>query len=643
MHAGLVHSWFGLPFAGVTILFRMQARLRGTSGNDARFIRASTVFWFLLVLANGQRQHQQPDALSKALLDDLIPPSSAFCTTGANKGTTTISFDYSPDPRNEWDVAAQPLEENLFLFQMGHDDPDTNRTWQLRVGRGSNLYSFIGAYGESVPPQFHANGEFVDDVWQNVVVADSQNRPDAPYFIHQAGTYAKGNRSTPFYSPNVGHYCDQSHCSTASWGQHAHLPTRYKSSALYLNRYTDCGDGVVELTSVIHNMVADHAVPFTYTDVPWGGVRTSTLSDMLVANVSSGARHMTDLWGWGVDTWLPSLSDTGGYTAFAQSLPRDRGPFVLPSGLSLQSLGTCQESGGHSKDFGIYTVWCPIQPTVTVGYGVNTELTLTNPSTGGSIPIVGVHHWSWEGNKVYLYPLVSADEMNIVFPAGANVEVSYRDISLPVEDNLALSIVHGAHAKASWDRWDPRLRMGDSGSKTRDYTVFAINTIADIGPGQTYVQRQFMITDQFLQIDARSRRWSDETMRNRLDLPDTAPRSREVRLYLSTSSSSSGTSSFTVQVEPDQCSFQIPVCVGATAPGPNNAVAYFAISCGDTDHYVGADLYHFSPPSPPNVQSWSCGNSTDRDGGTTEPSWKLLGYFQEGSCPLALATAKFEG
>jgi hypothetical protein len=47
-----------------------------------------------------------------------------------------------------------------------------------------------------------------------------------------------------------------------------------------LNRYKDGGDGVMKLTTVIHNMLAN-----VDTDVPWGGVLKSTLENMLIYSV----------------------------------------------------------------------------------------------------------------------------------------------------------------------------------------------------------------------------------------------------------------------------------------------------------------------------------------------------------------------
>ena len=60
-----------------------------------------------------------------------------------------------------------------------------------------------------------------------------------------------------------------------SWGQHAHVPTPYISSVLYYTRYKDCGDGIVEVTSGLHNHAGGSDI-IDYNNVPWNGVRYST-------------------------------------------------------------------------------------------------------------------------------------------------------------------------------------------------------------------------------------------------------------------------------------------------------------------------------------------------------------------------------
>lgn len=43
----------------------------------------------------------------------------------------------------------------------------------------------------------------------------------------------------------------------ASWGTQAHTPTPFTSPIIYINRYTNCGDGVIEHTQMIYNFAPD--------------------------------------------------------------------------------------------------------------------------------------------------------------------------------------------------------------------------------------------------------------------------------------------------------------------------------------------------------------------------------------------------
>ena len=62
-----------------------------------------------------------------------------------------------------------------------------NQTWTFRVGSGGNIYSFIGAYGEAIPPQRHDDAPWIDEIWQCVTVDVTKPRKPYTYDIHQAG------------------------------------------------------------------------------------------------------------------------------------------------------------------------------------------------------------------------------------------------------------------------------------------------------------------------------------------------------------------------------------------------------------------------------------------------------------------------
>ena len=58
--------------------------------------------------------------------------------------------------------------------------------------------------------------------------------------------------TTPFFSPSLMRHCKGRSCTFGGWGTSAQVSTPFTSSILYFNRYTDCGNGVLEHTLVIH-------------------------------------------------------------------------------------------------------------------------------------------------------------------------------------------------------------------------------------------------------------------------------------------------------------------------------------------------------------------------------------------------------
>jgi len=242
-------------------------------------------------------------SLAQALLEDMLPPASSQCA-GVSPGQTGFTFDYTPsDNTSQWDETSVMYEADVFLAEMSHTEPNSDRNWKLRVGKAGNMYSFVGPFGETVPPQFHTDAPWIDEVWQSVAVHQAKNNQaplNKPNFIHQAGAYmrdcsnADGSTTScaaadsvegdymerPFYSPTLARHCNVSSCSFASWGTQAHTPTPFTSAAIYMNRYRDCGNGVLEYTQLVHNFGDD---VFDYLNMPWGGVRPSVLQDLLVS------------------------------------------------------------------------------------------------------------------------------------------------------------------------------------------------------------------------------------------------------------------------------------------------------------------------------------------------------------------------
>eukprot|EP00581_Thalassiosira_minuscula_P014784 CAMPEP_0183721232 /NCGR_PEP_ID=MMETSP0737-20130205/13573_1 /TAXON_ID=385413 /ORGANISM="Thalassiosira miniscula, Strain CCMP1093" /LENGTH=1108 /DNA_ID=CAMNT_0025951205 /DNA_START=33 /DNA_END=3360 /DNA_ORIENTATION=- len=331
------------------------------------------------------------DALDKAILDDLLEQYSTYVPTTC-PGTdvdsatnlaldATTSFSYAwpgTNAASEWYAPFVPFEESLFQAVMSYDDGAGDRGWSIRVGTGGNVYShFTDMYGETMPPQAHATAPWIDEVFQMVAVNTVLNKNTAypqycpgpntenkdeckPYFLHQAGAYQQDDPFTdvPFFSPALARHCSGNSCSFLSWGTSAHVNTPFTSPVIYMNRYTNCGNGKIEHTQMMHNFADPNNALSTstnidqrYFNVGWGGVRASTLPFALEPNPTDGSLDYADpdnvdflyLCNWGLDdpnkdttpadsTVFKDLKDLGGYTTFVADglLVNKTLPDVLP-------------------------------------------------------------------------------------------------------------------------------------------------------------------------------------------------------------------------------------------------------------------------------------------------------------------------
>ncbi|WP_018969589.1 hypothetical protein [Rubritalea marina] len=205
-----------------------------------------------------------------------------FSFMPVESGGMVVHSSECTDNGSEW---APGLEEKkVFQHEIRWGDKETG--WQLRVGKGGQIYSFVGPFGEAMPPQIHKGSEWNDEVWQLVSICTSKNdrtlvregkvrkRPLA-YFIHGSGVYKRDPKlEETFYNPVLAESsCDSSY-AILNWGQHAHVPTIYKSGALYYTRFNTLKDGTIELNYAIHNFGDD---VLNYFNTPWGGVRHSNL------------------------------------------------------------------------------------------------------------------------------------------------------------------------------------------------------------------------------------------------------------------------------------------------------------------------------------------------------------------------------
>jgi len=222
-------------------------------------------------------------------------------------------------------------ERSVFHAELGWRGAH-GRWYDLRVGRGGQIYSLRGPFGESVPPQVHKGAPWIDEVWQIVSVSrDRQNRRRFPerrrplaYFIHGSGIYLRDSRrAEPFYCPMLASAWDPARrrYGVLTWGQHAHVPTVYRSGALYYTALRAMGDGVIEVIYAVHNFGRD---TLDYFNTPWGGVRHSALPVHVLSRPDGSTREVGGRFGTPETTC--NVSETGGWAAFVQdgSTPDDR-------------------------------------------------------------------------------------------------------------------------------------------------------------------------------------------------------------------------------------------------------------------------------------------------------------------------------
>ena len=249
----------------------------------------------------------------------------------SNTGNQSFISTYSASG-STWAVDSFP-ESMVFHAQLDYTDPtDSAQSYSLRIGKGGNIYSFRGAFGESVPPQWRnpnwaqpsygggtSYAPWVDEVWQMVAVDGALNNvPDSSYFIHQAGVYLKTPEQTePFYSPMLAEYYneDDRSYSVVNWGQQAHTEDlqniNFRSDMLYYTRYTVIGDGILQVDNMMYNFGQDN---INFINVPWGGVRNSSLDHFFISDPSGNYTLEEGLYG---QTPVIQTANTAGWVAWS--------------------------------------------------------------------------------------------------------------------------------------------------------------------------------------------------------------------------------------------------------------------------------------------------------------------------------------
>ncbi|MDW5290823.1 T9SS type A sorting domain-containing protein [Formosa sp. PL04] len=228
--------------------------------------------------------------LAQANLLDIMPntavdksfythvPKVDYGNLFQQSGTTSFTTAYSPS-NSYWIDPTAADEEHVYLAKLQHSAATAANSWELRIGKGGQMYSFKSAYGEGIPPQSIVRSTWMDEVWQAVSVNTTLSNRDFSsgfYFVHGAGAYNYDGVEQAYYSPLMASYYDEVEKAyyVTNWGTQAHIPSLYKSEILYTTKYKEIGEGILEVTYIIQNF---GDVTINHINAPWGGVRSSNL------------------------------------------------------------------------------------------------------------------------------------------------------------------------------------------------------------------------------------------------------------------------------------------------------------------------------------------------------------------------------
>ena len=287
---------------------------------------------------------------------DVFPPTVA-ATEKSQRGNTLISLDYTPST-SLW---AEGLDERqVFHAQIQHDQNENN-SFTLRIGKGGQVYSLRGPFGESVPPSCTGEGPsrspWNDEVWQFVTVCSKYNGLKAiqqsgdipestleaitaiPYkstfFIHNSGAYVPDSRTiNNLYCPMLAasQTNDKRGYRSLTWGLVPQVRTIHRSPVLYYNQVRDIGNGIIELTWVVHNFSPRDDIVFDFLNAPWGGTRHTSLPYHAISSPDNTLKPR--------DAFFPdtkpggtiSLRKTGGWKIASASKDEDSASLALVFG-----------------------------------------------------------------------------------------------------------------------------------------------------------------------------------------------------------------------------------------------------------------------------------------------------------------------
>jgi hypothetical protein len=237
-------------------------------------------------------------AAAPASLLDVFPASTVQMP--GNGGKAIATTEYYPSGS----VWQKDLDERWVFHREIKHEQEVDNSFALRIGRGGQIYSLRGPFGESVPPSWRSDGPsspWNDEVWQFVAVSQTYSDslfsrgvvsdevkqrvektgfPRLHFFVHNSGAYMEGDLGDldNLYCPMLGASAADGGRTyrTVNWGL---VPwnTPHRSPLLYYVQTRDVGDGVIELTWVVHNFSVADPVVFDWLNAPWGGTRVTSL------------------------------------------------------------------------------------------------------------------------------------------------------------------------------------------------------------------------------------------------------------------------------------------------------------------------------------------------------------------------------
>ncbi len=235
-----------------------------------------------------------PGAAAEDGVDPLLSifPDSAAPTFFEKESETVLERGFRQWERNShWHPDLD--EQAVYLCRMQHRSVE-ERSWEIGIGKGGQIYSIVSSFGEAMPPQT-PGAPWMDEAWQMTTIYEHllgrdlhERTNDANSYVHQSGIYVRGEDARPFYSPMLAESFDPKRraWSGVCWGQ---IPTASvnRSGVLIYANYRDMGAGVIELTWLTVNFEPE---PLTNLGA-WGGVRTSKFPEQVVSNPDGSYRY----------------------------------------------------------------------------------------------------------------------------------------------------------------------------------------------------------------------------------------------------------------------------------------------------------------------------------------------------------------